>query len=220
MREIGGVGSRPLHQQDTRVKELANELHYAASVGDAFASLCPRDARSFEGPLGCLRDAFAENTSAHFHAIFDNSRVPGCLDFVEAIPLECRCLLAPELGRGIRHVAPYLMTVPDLAVLTSLFEMTWGRKAVIFLRSDRTALSLATHLRQFAVATLPNGELSIFRYYDPAIFRVFLDTITAEQYRRVFPGHIDAALFEGPRSRLTTAILPMGGPDQIEIRQC
>jgi hypothetical protein len=47
---------------------------------------------------------------------------------------------------------------------------------------------------------LPNGETSIFRYYDPRVYNIFLPTCNQEQLREVF-GPVTKYYAENPSAK-------------------
>lgn len=202
------------------MKELADELHYAACIGDAFASLCVRDARSFEGILADIEARHRFEGPTRLYAVVDTAKLPGFLDFAAELPVEARCLLTAGVGVDIRHVAAHLISLPDRRALKAVFRRTWGRQAAIFLQSRKTSRALATHLRQFSIAEKPNGDLSIFRYYDPRVFRAFIENVIPAQYKAVFPDYVERAFFEDSQSALVVADFPASGPEAMMVKPC
>lgn len=202
------------------MKQLADELLYASAVSDAFASLCLRDGRSFDNVLSEIRAQHDFDSSQRLYAVVDNSRLPDFISYAKELELDHRCLLSASIGVEVQHMAAHLVPIPDPKVLRLIFARTWGRKAVLFLQSRKTLRSLATHLREFSLAEKPDGEVSIFRYYDPRVFRAFIENIDRDQYAAVFPGFVERAFFEDERSGLLVAEFPSSGAKAISIRQC
>jgi hypothetical protein len=99
------------------------------------------------------------------------------------------CLFAGQLAPAVRETAPYLVPLYDAEELLSAWRrdgigQSWG----IFLRSSRETPSIRRHLRNFLLATLPDGREVLFRWWDPRVFRVYLPTCKADDLKSWFEG--------------------------------
>jgi len=82
-------------------------------------------------------------------------------------------------------IAPYLCKA-DVALLQwikdSLWQEAWGIIAV----SKADFEAMRAHFRKFLMVQSPEGELWYFRFYDPRVLPVFLESSTAEEAREMF----------------------------------
>ena len=96
------------------------------------------------------------------------------------------------------EAAPYLVGVPQGSRLrAALVHEGWGLRWASFLRSGRPLLELRRHLRQFLMVHLDGAEDPVyFRFYDPEVLRVYMQSCTAEERRPWFAGAVEAMLVE------------------------
>ena len=80
------------------------------------------------------------------------------------------------------HVAPFVVDLTDSCELRDWLLSGWGQAWGIFIVAAMTLDSLQRHLRPFVQASLPEGRLAYFRFYDP---RVFASSIEALQPQRI-----------------------------------
>ena len=134
-------------------------------------------------PLEHLRTLAA---SGELYAIADATDTPA----VPKKALELGPTRAVSLYRGTAEeefweVAPYLMHV-DAAVLDwilSTLDLTrWG----IFAVSKADLKTLRTHFRHFLKVMEPEGEVWLFRFFDPRVFRPFLPACSGDELRTLF----------------------------------
>ena len=88
------------------------------------------------------------------------------------------------------EAAPYLVAVPAGSNLrTALLNEGWGRRWLTLLRSPKPLLELRRHLRKFLMAELEGDEDPVyFRFYDPEVLRVYMQTCDAAERKPWFDG--------------------------------
>lgn len=131
----------------------------------------------------------AENQDLAFYAILDGAAIPNLLDklYAEDGP-EFECLYRGELEPDVAEVAPYLVRL-DLGGeffqwLLGGAGQAWG----IFCACD-ASLDMAAvrrHFRKLNLVSGPDGRMMLFRYYDPRVLAVWLQTCDAAQLRTMF----------------------------------
>lgn len=96
--------------------------------------------------------------------------------------------------------APQLVALAgDSRLLAALVREGWGERWAVWLTSKQPPAAVRRHLRQFLLATLPGESDAVyFRFYDPDVLRVVLETSTDEERRRWFAGVVDGFLGEDP----------------------
>lgn len=98
---------------------------------------------------------------------------------------QARCLYERVSLEQWSSVAPYLVRVND-SLLTwicgTLRREPWG----IFCISYHGIEELFRHFRNLLLVRLPDGNNWLFRFYDPRLLPVFLNTATPEEARRFY----------------------------------
>jgi Domain of unknown function (DUF4123) len=105
--------------------------------------------------------------------------------------LNYSCLYHGELAPELELAAPYLVQLEyDDRYSLQLIERAWGKSWGVFLKCSASMESLRRHLRRFLSVRSPEGEILLFRYYDPRVLRVYLPTCRPDELQIVF-GSID-----------------------------
>jgi hypothetical protein len=112
------------------------------------------------------------------YGIVDAARDAALHGLIQACP-EQVCLFAGKLGHPLDRVAPYLVRLDADAGLTQAWHREgWGQSWGILCQSSKDLSDLRRHFRQFLQAMLPDGQIVLFRFYDPRVFRVYFPTQT------------------------------------------
>ncbi|MFI8226004.1 DUF4123 domain-containing protein [Pseudomonas sp. NPDC085632] len=131
------------------------------------------------------------------YALLDAARDPRIESLVRSSGAEFSCLYAGELAPSLSAAAPYLLHLdPQQAHTWRLLEDSWGQSWGIFVTAPAQVSldELRGHFRTLLRVTDPEGNLLVFRFYDPRVLRVYLPTCTPQER---------AAMF-GPASQLIT----------------
>src|SRR5690606_15626355 len=73
-----------------------------------------------------------------------------------------------------------IKTTPDSPLLRH-FQAHWQSTAGLQVFSDADPAELQTHLRSLVHARVPGGSTVLFRYHDPRILPLWLETLSAEE---------------------------------------
>ena len=116
------------------------------------------------------------------YGILDTARDPKLYPLLIQSPLY-DCLFAGKLAEPIKRTAPYLVELTDDTPLKNIWrDEGWGKAWGLLVKSDLDLKDLRRHLRKFLLAQLPDGEMVLFRFYDPRVWRQYWPTCTpAEQ---------------------------------------
>lgn len=115
------------------------------------------------------------------YGIVDTARDPKLLPLIEQSP-NYDCLFAGDLPEPLRSAAPYLVELTDETPLKDAWATEgWGQAWGILVRSPLELARLRRHLRKFLVAKLPDGTVTLFRYYDPRVWRIYWSSCTPEE---------------------------------------
>jgi hypothetical protein len=128
-------------------------------------------------------------------AILDGAIDPGVLAFLKEGGAFFQSLYE---GEPAAHIAPFGPFLVDLStsphLLPHLILRGWGKSWGIYLRSAQTFHEVRHHLRSLLLVDAA-GEKALFRFYDPRVLPIFLDTAAAEQCAEFF-GLIEAFVLE------------------------
>lgn len=152
-------------------------------------------------PLGPRQaDAFAALHAEPWplHAVVDAARDPRILTLLRESVDRYQSLFEGAKGRATDEQAPYLVELRDDSELcASLCAEGWGRRWASYLTSRRSFKEVRTHLRRLLmVADDETGESMYFRFYDPAVLRVFLPAAGRRHRETLFDG-IESFVLEG-----------------------
>lgn len=126
----------------------------------------------------------AEAAKGKLYAVVDAARDERILQVLRQSVEEHRSLYEGVEGETMADVAPYLAgpMKADSRLLESLVLEGWGRRWGIYCTSDDGFREVRRHFRRFLmVEEEETGERMYFRFYDPAVMRVFLPSSTPRQ---------------------------------------
>ena len=122
------------------------------------------------------------------YGVVDTARDPRLYPLVIRCPRHT-CLFAGELEAPLKEVAPYLVEMTnDSPMWLQWRDDGWGQAWGIVIWSSLDLQTLRKHLRQFLLAQLPDGQIALFRFYDPRVWRDFWPTCSAEQQSQWLAG--------------------------------
>jgi pSer/pThr/pTyr-binding forkhead associated (FHA) protein len=150
--------------------------------------------------------ALEEAAKQPLYAVLDSARDRRILELLRQSVEEHHSLYDGVEGETLAHVAPYLVRLsPDGRLLSSLVREGWGKRWGIYLTSPQPFTSVRRHLRRYLmVERQDKKERMYFRFYDPAVLRVFLPASTVLQRAELF-GAVEEFIFEGERGEVTVA---------------
>ena len=97
------------------------------------------------------------------------------------------CLLSGDLSPALAAASPWLVAVDEREPLIGIWqEHGAGRNWGILIESALPLDDLRKHVRQFLQATLPDGTVAMFRFFDPRVFLTYLPAAPPEQQAQWF----------------------------------
>jgi len=94
-------------------------------------------------------------------------------------------------------VAPYLVALdPELRVFDWLWRDGWGKGWGIFLWSLSTMDTIRSHLRRLTRVKTEDGEVLLFRFYDPRVLETVLPVLDERQLAEVFGTVVQRVVFD------------------------
>jgi hypothetical protein len=149
------------------------------------------------------------NVSAALYGMVDAAQDACLYDLILTCP-ERVCLFAGELQPPLERVAPYLVRLSAGARLAHEWQCEgWGKNWGIIFVSTRSLAELQRHFRQFLQAMLPSGEVVLFRFYDPRVFRAYFPTLGVKESADWFES-VDEFRVETERGNGTLYCRPTG----------
>ena len=144
--------------------------------------------------------------TAPLYTLLDSARAPRILELLRESAEEHHSLYDGVEGETMAHVAPYLVRLaPDGRLFHALVREGWGRRWGVYLTSAQPFASVRRHLRRYLmVERQDRKERMYFRFYDPAVLRVFLSATTVLQRAELFAGTSEM-IFESERGAVTIA---------------
>lgn len=211
--EVGwdGAHARVSHRGGRALTLLDGQAIEAAQIGhgqwiragntdltfhvEAFTSAEPREpavAAAAEKALAAMRG------TAGLYAILDVARDPRIAELMREAVEPCLPLFDGLEAVRQAEAAPQLVALSaDSRLLADLVREGWGARWTAWLASRREPAAVRRHLRQFLLANIPGEtDLVYFRFYDPDVLRVVLETATEEEQRRWFGDVVDGYLGE------------------------
>lgn len=112
------------------------------------------------------------------------------------------CLYEDDYASDTRATLPYLVELIEGEQLPDLWRTHEpGRFWGIVLQSSLDLTALRRHLRHFTTARLPEGDVVLFRFWDPRIFVTFAENGDAEEVEPFFE-KVEAVIADlGPHGR-------------------
>lgn len=144
-----------------------------------------------------LEDRLFDGSGRFVYAILDGARNLETLPMLEESDAPYLCIYTGRLDPEVAFTAPYLVELrEDDEMFDMIFDEGWGDSRGIFLTSDQRLRSVRRHLKSLTYAEMPDGEMVLFRFYDPRALRTFMPVATKEQRAAMFGGVIASYLLE------------------------
>lgn len=149
------------------------------------------------------------------YAVLDAARDERILVLLRESIDEATSLYEGTGGEPLADVAPYLVRLErGSPLLDALVREGWGKRWGFYARCRSTTRALKRHLRRFLVVrNEETGGKMYFRYYDPAVLRVFLEAATPLMRSELF-GEMEELLLEGPRASLVRLTAPVSREEE------
>jgi hypothetical protein len=138
-------------------------------------------------------------------AVLDRSAASAFLDVLGAAGLTIE-VLSETTGTCLVSVNA------DTRVAEQLAADGWGKAWGIYVTSHQQPTIVRKHLRRFQTLLTEDGAVFQFRFFNPALLRSFLPTLSADEARTLF-GPISAILTEGASANELMLFMP--GPSGV-----
>lgn len=149
------------------------------------------------------------------YALLDGARDPRIGSLVRSSGAEFSCLYAGELPQSVGRSTLSAAARPATAVYMATVRGRLGAELGQFRHCPpHVSLDdLRSHFRTLLRVTDPDGNLLVFRFYDPRVLRVYLPTCTAQERAAMFgPASKLIAETSTGHSLIVYPADPAGGP--------
>ena len=123
-----------------------------------------------------------------WYALVDGASDPAIAPLARAARQHA-CLLSGALEPSLAAVSPYLVAIDSREQLLHAWQDSGrGKNWGILVESELDLERLRRFFRRFLQVKLPDGEVVMFRFYDPRVFRGYLPSAPPEQRSAWFEG--------------------------------
>lgn len=114
------------------------------------------------------------------------AREPHLYELFASAP-ERECLFAGKLDPLLERNAPHIVRLYEGSALMQAWQQEgWGKNWGILCTAATSLKEVRRFFRHFLQAKLPNGQIVLFRFYDPRVWRTYFPTCTAGELARWF----------------------------------
>ena len=118
---------------------------------------------------------------SQWYAIVDGAADPRLYDLVVESQTHA-CLYSGDYAADTRKAFPYIVQMRNGERFSKIWSNHetgnyWG----ILCKTELALPAFRRHLRHFTTARLPDGEVVMFRFWDPRVFTTFVENGTAEE---------------------------------------
>ena len=138
---------------------------------------------------------------ANIYGIFDCARTPEIYDAVTRSYRDKCCLFAGALDPELERAAPHLLWLSARDSVTDyLLSHAWSDPWGVLLQTESSFAQVRRHLRTLLRVRDEAGRFMLFRYYDPRVLGVYLESCHPAELRLVFGSAISRFLVPSMRS--------------------
>lgn len=118
---------------------------------------------------------------SHWFAIVDGAADPRLHNLIVATKTH-DCLYSGDYAEATRKALPYIVQMRNGERFSKIWsDHETGNYWGILCKTDLPLAAFRRHLRHFTTARLPDGEVVMFRFWDPRVFSTFAENGTAEE---------------------------------------
>ena len=139
----------------------------------------------------------SKNLSLRIYGLLDAARNEGIYLKIRDSAPTAQSLFQGSRASELALVAPYLVPLaPDDFLTTWLLQNGWGNNWGIFCESSEATADLRRHFQRVFSVYNDEGKPLYFRFYDPRVLRVYLQSATPSDLEKIF-GPVQSFYIEG-----------------------
>lgn len=135
---------------------------------------------------------WAQQAPGALAAVLDAAHGPEVVDLLNQQAWPRLCLYAEPAATTLAAYAPYLVPL-DAPRLNTLLQRAQGRPWASFYAFGSAPDQAVRQLKRFLWVRGPDSGRRYFRFYDPRVLRIYLQTCTRDQLQAFFGRHLQAA---------------------------
>lgn len=147
--------------------------------------MCPKPVTIFDADLSALK-SLLHSANSPIYAVLDPTDEPRVVERVEESGDRSTNLYVGSAQRDYWAISPYLLQMkPDDLdwILMNLQEDAWG----ILAETSADLNAMKRHFRKFlTVREEESGRFLLFRFYDPRVLPIFLESCSVQQAHAFF----------------------------------
>ena len=125
---------------------------------------------------------------SRWYAIVDGAADSRLYDLITS-SYDYACLYSGEYDTETRKALPYIVAMQNGEKFSKIWAsheagQFWG----ILCKTGMSLAQFRRHLRLFTTAQLPDGEVVMFRFWDPRVFATFAENGSAKEVGPFFKG--------------------------------
>jgi len=125
---------------------------------------------------------------SHWFAIVDGAADPRLYELIVST-LTHACLYSGDYSEETKKALPYIVQMRNGERFSKIWSSHetgnyWG----VLCKTDLALPSFRRHLRHFTTARLPDGEVVMFRFWDPRVFATFAENGSADEVEPFLKG--------------------------------
>ncbi len=128
-----------------------------------------------------------DGKESHIYAILDTARDEVIYGKILASDIEYVCLYPKDEAKRLEDVAPYLVKLEkDDSFTEWVLNNGWGNSWGIFLESLASMDELRWHFQKFIRVCDEDGNVMLFRFYDPRVLQTYIPTCNESERLLIF----------------------------------
>ena len=141
-------------------------------------------------------------TTNHHYILLDAAKMHTRIEEAKQYNRVHTCLYKGEAAEKLHTVAPWLFTYPRPSDFADWYLANGGRQYWGIIMESRADIKVVyLHLKKFLRVKTEAGERLYFRFYDPRVLPIFLETCTEAQLKTFF-GPIDKFILESKNGQM------------------
>jgi hypothetical protein len=127
--------------------------------------------------------------SPQVYVLLDGARDKLIVPMLRSSGLPYECLYSGSLSSSMISAAPFLVQIsPESRFFNQFAPRSWNKAWGVYViaQPNVTLQALRRHFRTLLRVRDEQGQILVFRFYDPRVIRIYLPTCSAEEKKHFF----------------------------------